>query len=99
MQKQEMKSKPSTAEKVSGKGVAVHRLVSSLWGLDGWSVMHHAPCKNGRIWIVTDCKRDVWDLVKWDRNEWTSERGIEMNMTHCKPLSIGANEKSPSVDA
>ncbi len=52
--------------------------------------MHHAPCKNGRLWIVTDNRRDVWDLVKWDRGEWVSERGIEMNMTHCKLLSIGA---------
>lgn len=82
-------------EKVSGKGDAAHRLVGSLWGEDGWSVMPHAPCKNGRIWIVTDCKRGVWDLVKWDRDEWTSERGIEMCMTHCKLLSIGAARIKP----
>jgi len=55
--------------------------------------MHHAPCKNGQIWIVTDHKRDVWDLVKWSNQEWTSERGIEINMTHCKLLSIGPNKE------
>ena len=86
-----MTTKPNKAKPPRGKVVDVHRLVSSLWGLNGWSEMHHAPCKDGKIWIVTDCKRDVWDLVKWDMGEWTSERGIEMCMTHCKPLSIGAN--------
>ena len=82
--KNEMKKNGRTSDKLDA-------LVSSVWGSTGWRVMHHAPCKNGKIWIVTDCTRNVWDLVKWESEEWTSERGIEMNMTHCKLLSIGAN--------
>ena len=76
--------KDHTASKYSH----INQKVASFWGFDGWQVRYHSPIKNGKIWIVTDAVTDHWDLVKWDGNEWTSERGLDLNWTHCKPLSI-----------
>jgi hypothetical protein len=69
----------------------VHKSTRAIWGELGWAFLHHSPCKNGRIWIIADPKSDKWDLVRWDQDEWDSQRGVDFSKVLrpiCKPLSI-----------
>lgn len=69
----------------------VPKLTRQIWGHLNWQFSDQADMKNGRIWIIADPKSDKWDLVRWDQDEWDSQRGLDFDKVLrpiCKPLSI-----------